>query len=192
MITCKRAGTRGSRRKSNLRQLTNFDLKTDGGRRIIWKRSAVDSGGGYHYGSVWPLFTGWASVAEYRHRQEFPAYLNLRANALLALDGSPGHVTEVLSGDYYQALSTASPHRIWSAAMVISPVLRGMFGLERDVPNKTRPFTPHTRAGWRDLRIESIQVGKSVIAIGYHKVPAELTLEITRTADECAFEFEST
>jgi len=45
--------------------------------------------------------------------------------ALLALDGSLGHVTEVLSGDQYQPLSTSSPHQIWSAAMVISPLLRG-------------------------------------------------------------------
>jgi len=178
--------------ESNLRQLTNFDLQTDWGPRIISNRSAVYSGGGYHYGSVWPLFTGWASVAEYRHHQEFPAYLNLRANALLALDGSPGHVTEVLSGDYYQPLSTASPHQIWSAAMVISPVLRGMFGLERDAANKTLTFTPHAPANWVDYKIENIQVGKSVIAIGYHKVPGELTLEITRTGEECAFEFEPT
>jgi hypothetical protein len=131
-------------------------------------------------------------VAEYRHHQEFPAYLNLRANALLALDGSPGHVTEVLSGDYYQPLSTASPHQIWSAAMVISPVLRGMFGLERDAANKTLTFIPQAPASWMDYKIENIQVGKSVIAIEYHKVPGELTLKITRTGDECAFEFEPT
>ena len=178
--------------ENNLRQITNFDLQTDWGPRIISNQSAVYSGGGYHYGSVWPLFTGWASVAEYRHHQELPAYLNLRANALLALDGSPGHVTEVLSGDYYQPLSTASPHQIWSAAMVISPVLRGMFGLERDAANKTLAFTPHAPANWVDYKIENIQVGKSVISIGYHKVPGELSLEITRTGDECAFEFEPT
>ncbi|HLK04800.1 MAG TPA: hypothetical protein VKT53_10200 [Candidatus Acidoferrum sp.] len=178
--------------QDNLRQLTNFDLQTDWGPRIISNQSPVYSGGGYHYGSVWPLFTGWASVAEYRHHQEFPAYENLRANALLALDGSPGHVTEVLSGDYYQPLSTASPHQIWSAAMVVSPVLRGMFGLERDVSNKTLTFTPHTPADWVDYKIENIQVGKSAISIAYHKIPSEFTLEITRTGDECTLEFEPT
>src|SRR5258707_12818365 len=80
--------------ESNLRQLTNFDLQTDWGPRIISSRSAVYSGAGYHYGSVWPLFPGRGSVAEYRHHQEFPPYLNLRANALLALDGFPGHGRE--------------------------------------------------------------------------------------------------
>ena len=46
-----------ARMESNLRQLTNFDLQTDWGPRIISNQSAVYSGGGYHYGSVWPLFT---------------------------------------------------------------------------------------------------------------------------------------
>jgi glycogen debranching enzyme len=185
-------GMLASRMEDNLRQLTNFDLQTDWGPRIISNQSSAFSGGGYHYGSVWPLFTGWASVAEYRYHQEFPAYENLRANALLALDGSPGHVTEVLSGDYYQPLSTASPHQIWSAAMVISPVLRGMFGLERDVPNKTLTFVPHAPANWVDYKIENIRVGKSVVSIGYHKAPGEFSLEIMRTGDECTFEFEPT
>src|SRR5712664_3562414 len=113
-------------------QLADFDHQTDWGMRIISNRSPKFSGGGYHYGSVWPLFTGWASVGEYRYHRPQPAYANLRANALLALDGSLGHVTEVLSGDYYQPLSTSSPHQIWSAAMVVSPLLRGMFGLSTD------------------------------------------------------------
>jgi len=43
-----------------------------------------------------------ASVGEYRYHRPQSAYDNLRANVLLALDGSLGHVTEVLSGDYYQ------------------------------------------------------------------------------------------
>src|SRR5713226_1760055 len=115
-----------------IQQLAGFEHQTDWGMRIISGHAPKFSGGGYHYGSVWPLFTGWASVAEYRYHQTFPAYANLRANALLALDGSLGHVTEVLSGDYYQPLSTSSPHQIWSAAMVVSPILRGMLGLEVD------------------------------------------------------------
>src|SRR5580704_7362192 len=128
---------------SMIRQLVDADQQTDWGMRIISNRSAVFSGGGYHYGSVWPLFTGWASVAEYRYHQEFPGYLNLRANALLALDGSLGHVTEVLSGDYYQPLSTSSPHQIWSAAMVVSPLLRGLLGLETDETSHELRFAPH-------------------------------------------------
>ncbi len=102
-------------------QLADSDQQSDWGMRIISDRASRFSGGGYHYGSVWPLFTGWAAVGEYLYHLALQAYENLRANALLALDGSLGHVTEVLSGDVYQPLSTSSPHQIWSAAMVVSP-----------------------------------------------------------------------
>jgi glycogen debranching enzyme len=173
-----------------LQQLADADQQTDWGMRIISNRSAVFSGGGYHYGSVWPLFTGWASVAEYRYHQEFSGYLNLRANALLALDGSLGHVTEVLSGDYYQPLSTSSPHQIWSAAMVVSPLLKGMFGLEKDATKKSLTFVPHVPADWMNFKINNVRVGDSVMNLSYQKTLGEITLEVTRTGGECALDFE--
>ena len=173
-----------------IQQLADADLQTDWGMRIISNRSPVYSGGGYHYGSVWPLFTGWASVAEYRYHQDFPAYENLRANALLALDGSLGHVTEVLSGDYYQPLSTSSPHQIWSAAMVISPLLKGMFGLEKDATKKTLTFVPHVPANWTNFKITNMRVGDSVINLSFEKKLEEFTLEAERTGGECTLDFE--
>jgi glycogen debranching enzyme len=173
-----------------IRQLADADQQTDWGMRIISNRSAVFSGGGYHYGSVWPLFTGWASVAEYRYHQEFPAYENLRANALLALDGSLGHVTEVLSGDYYQPLATSSPHQIWSAAMVVSPLLKGMFGLEKDATKKTLTFVPHVPADWTNFKINNVRIGDSVLNLSYQKILGEITLEVTRAGGECALDFE--
>ena len=88
-------------------------------------------GSGYHYGSVWPLFTGWASVAEYRYHRSFPPTPICAPTPCSALDGSLGHFTEVLSGDYYQSFATSSPHQIWSAAMVISPILRGCLDCKR-------------------------------------------------------------
>ncbi len=173
-----------------IQQLADEDLQTDWGMRIISNRSPVYSGGGYHYGSVWPLFTGWASVAEYRYHQDFPAYENLRANALLALDGALGHVTEVLSGDYYQPLSTSSPHQIWSAAMVISPLLKGMFGLEKDATKKTLTFVPHVPANWTNFKITNVRVGDSVINLSFEKKLEEFTLEAERTGGECTLDFE--
>ena len=55
-------------------QLADSDQQTDWGMRIISDRSPKFSGGGYHYGSVWPLFTGWAAVGEYRYHRPHPAY----------------------------------------------------------------------------------------------------------------------
>jgi glycogen debranching enzyme len=174
-----------------IQQLSDMDHQTDWGMRIISNRSPLFSGGGYHYGSVWPLFTGWASVAEYRYHQIFPAYANLRANALLALDGSLGHVTEVLSGDYYQPLSTSSPHQIWSAAMVVSPIMRGMLGLETDAIHHLVKLTPHIPADWERFSIENVRIGKNTMLMNYSKTEEGIVLEtgLTSGSEECTFEF---
>jgi glycogen debranching enzyme len=172
-------------------QLADADQQTDWGMRIISARAPKFSGGGYHYGSVWPLFTGWASVGEYRYHREHPAYANLRANALLALDGSLGHVTEVLSGDYYQGLSTSSPHQIWSAAMVVSPVLRGLLGLKADAQTKTLTFSPHVPAHWTSLSLDNVRVGGNTLAMNYTKAEDGIYLELSRTSgsEDCIVEF---
>lgn len=163
-------------------QLSDVDQQTDWGMRIISNRSPKFSGGGYHYGSVWPLFTGWASVGEYRYHRAQPAYENLRANALLALDGSLGHVTEVLSGDYYQPLSTSSPHQIWSAAMVVSPLLRGMFGLSTDANAGALTFAPHLPADWNSVGINNLRVGGNKLELTFTRTVEGIFLEAARTA----------
>jgi hypothetical protein len=164
-------------------QLAGLDHQTDWGMRIISEHSPKFSGGGYHYGSVWPLFTGWAAVGEYRYHRSFPAYANLRANALLALDGSLGHVTEVLSGANYQSLSTSSPHQIWSAAMVVSPLLRGMFGLRSDATKGTLTFAPHVPADWTAFSITNVPVGSAKLDLHYSKDPEGIKLEVKVTGD---------
>jgi glycogen debranching enzyme len=176
---------------SMLKQLADVDHETDWGMRIISNRSPLFSGGGYHYGSVWPLFTGWASVAEYRYHQTFPAYANLRANALMVLDGSLGHVTEVLSGDYYQPLATSSPHQIWSAAMVVSPILRGMLGLETDAIHHSVKLAPHVPADWTHFSLENVRVDKDTLLMRYTKTDEGILLEVGLTSgnEECTFEF---
>lgn len=172
-------------------QLADLDHQTDWGMRIISEHSPKFSGGGYHYGSVWPLFTGWAAVGEYRYHRAFAAYENLRSNALLAFDGSLGHVTEVLSGDYYQPLSTSSPHQIWSAAMVVSPLLRGMFGLSMDAKSRTLTFAPHAPAGWTRFTIRNVRAGTAQMDLTYSKDAGVITLQVNCAGGAvCPVEFE--
>jgi glycogen debranching enzyme len=171
-------------------QLADSDHQTDWGMRIISNRATRFSGGGYHYGSVWPLFTGWASVGEYRYHRSLPAYENLRANALLALDGSLGHVTEVLSGDSYQPLSTSSPHQIWSAAMVVSPILRGMLGLSSDAKTATLTLAPHVPANWPAFSIHGARAGSARMDLTYARSAETITLQVNcASATACPIEF---
>jgi glycogen debranching enzyme len=167
--------------KQTIRELASVNHATDWGMRIISDQSLLYSAGGYHFGSVWPLFTGWAAVGEYRYHQVQAGLQNLRANALLALDGSPGHVTEVLSGTYYQGLSTASPHQIWSAAMVVSPVLKGLFGLDEDALTHTLTLAPALPANWNMFSLQDVHVGSAAADIKFQRSDDEMTLEVRRS-----------
>jgi glycogen debranching enzyme len=169
--------------QQTIAELAKPEHQTDWGMRIISNLASKYSGGGYHYGSVWPLFTGWASVAEYRYHRPQAAYDNFRANAQLALDGSPGHVTEVLSGDYYQPLSTSSPHQIWSAAMIVSPLLRGMFGLSFNAESHVLVFAPHVPADWKSFSIQHVAAGSNTVNLGFERTSNEIVLRAERKGE---------
>ena len=128
--------------------LAGADHAADWGTRIFSNRNPLFDPTGYHFGSIWPLFTGWASESEYRGHRPLPAYANLRANSQLALNGSAGHVTEVLSGTYYEPLPESSPHQIWSSAMVVLPLLRGLLGITSSTTAATLTVAPHLPADW--------------------------------------------
>ncbi|MGA3350426.1 MAG: amylo-alpha-1,6-glucosidase [Candidatus Sulfotelmatobacter sp.] len=176
--------------KNMIQVLAGPDHQTDWGMRIVSSHDPKYDPGGYHYGVVWPLFTGWASVGEYRYHQALPAYSNLRTNALLALDGSLGHVTEVLSGKYYQTLSTGSPHQIWSAAMVVNPLLSGLLGLQTDASTCHLEFAPHVPAEWDSFSVGNVHLGGMTLNLNYQKTADKIRLELQSTgAGNCSVEF---
>lgn len=166
------------------------DHQADWGMRIISERDPLYFPGGYHFGSIWPLFTGWASVGEYRYHRALPAYANLRANAQLIFDGTLGRATEVLSGRYYTQAVTSTPHQIWSSAMIISPLLRGMMGLSVDALNSSVRFAPHVPADWNDFAIQNVTLGAPVqgpaanLSIEYHRTADELTVQVHRKGSQ--------
>jgi hypothetical protein len=114
----------------------------------------------YHQGSVWPLYTGWTSLAEYRNGRSLSAYAHLMQNADLTWAQDPGTVTELLSGNFFAPLGRSTPHQLWSSAMVISPVLRGLFGLEWDAAGKELFLTPSLPAEWDGAKLHHVPLGE--------------------------------
>src|SRR5271165_3450539 len=163
-----------------LNQMAGPAHQADWGMRITSQQDPFYSPTGYHFGSVWPLFTGWASVAGYRYHRPLYGYTNLMANAQLAHDGSLGRVTEVLSGDYYTQLSTSTPHQIWSSAMVITPLVRGLLGLEVNALQSTVILAPHVPAEWNDFAIRNVKVGTTTLDLTFHRTGDDMTLEVQR------------
>ncbi len=113
----------------------------------------------YHQGSVWPLFTGWGALAEYRANQPLPAQQMLMQNVDLTWAQDPGAVTELLSGDFYVPMGRSTSHQLWSSAMVLTPTLRGLFGINLDAATHTITVNPHLPATWVESRVSQLHLG---------------------------------
>ena len=135
------------------------EFSTDWGTRLLSDKTVFYDPISYHQGSVWPLFNGWVSVAEYRAGHPLSGYAHLMQNADLTYAQDLGSVTELLSGEFYQVLGRSTAHQLWSSAMVISPILRGMFGLQWDESHHVLSVSPHLPADWSTATIRRLPVG---------------------------------
>ncbi len=146
------------------------EMSADWGARIISNQSLIYDPLSYHYGSVWPLFTGWAAMAAYRYHRAQIGYDYLTANALLTYDNALGYVTELISGDFNQAFGRSSHHQVWSCAMVVTPMVRGMLGLEADALRNRISFAPQLPADWNEVIIRGFQMGDERFGFRLQKI----------------------
>jgi glycogen debranching enzyme len=149
-----------------LSRWASSEFSTDWGTRDISPATLFYDPISYHQGSVWPLFTGWVSLAEYRAGRPLSGYAHLMQNAGLTWSQDLGGVTELLSGEFFQPLGRSSSRQIWSSAMVLTPALRGLFGLDWDIAGKLS-IHPHLPASWDTARLENVPVGSERISIDF-------------------------
>jgi glycogen debranching enzyme len=170
------------RAQSEVDHLGAASLATDWGARLLSSRSELYDPLSYHYGSVWPLFTGWASVGAYRYGRPHVGYQALMANALLTFQGALGYVTELLSGDLNAPFGRSSHHQVWSEAMVVSPLLRGMLGIEAAGGGRTLAFAPQLPADWERVAVRNVPAGESRFDLSVAREPGVLTVMAERRA----------
>jgi hypothetical protein len=154
-------------------------IATDWGTRSLIEGAPDFDPMSYHHGSVWPLYTGWVSLAEYRAHRPQAGYANLMQNARLTWLQDPGAVTEVLSGAFYQPMGRSSSHQLWSSAMVLAPAIRGLFGIEADVLNHRLRVDPQLPASWDHASLHNVPYGDARLDVTLRREGQNLTAEVT-------------
>src|SRR5262249_13435403 len=155
-------------------------MATDWGARIISNNSRLYDPLSYHYGSVWPLFTGWASMGAYRYGRPHVGYQAVMANTLLTYNGAAGYVTELLSGDFDAAFGRSSHHQVWSEAMVVTPILRGLLGIEVSEGGRRLSFAPQLPADWDRIQARNIPVGDARYDLAIERTMGRETIKVER------------
>jgi glycogen debranching enzyme len=142
-----------------LQRWASPEFFTDWGARSVSNKSALYDPLSYHQGTVWPLFTGWVSLAEYRAGHPLAGYQQLMSTVNLTWAQDLGAVTELLSGEFFEPLGRSTSHQLWSSAMLLSPAIRGMFGLETDTPHKYLKVAPRLPAAWDHVTLRRVPLG---------------------------------
>jgi glycogen debranching enzyme len=162
--------------EASLRQWSSHDFATDWGARDLAESDPLYDPISYHQGSVWPLFTGWAALAQYRGHHPLAGYQAAMQNADLTTAQDLGAVTELLSGAFFEPFGRSTSHQLWSSAMVITPILRGLFGIEPDALHHSLRVAPNLPAGWPAAEIHNLHIGASTLNLKFRREDATLVV----------------
>ena len=157
------------------------DLSAPWGVRMLPPGDPLFDPAGYHRGAVWPLFTGWASLAEYRHGRGEAGFAHLLANARLAFARQRGAFDEVLHGLEERAAGVCAD-QAWSASMVVQPLVEGLLGVEPNAPARRLTVAPQLPARWDRLDVVGLRCGGSVYDISLRRRGSDLAIGL-RCAD---------
>ena len=164
------------RAQAQIDRLGSGHIATDWGARIVSDESRLYDPLSYHSGSVWPLFTGWASMGAYRYGRATVGLQALMSNVLLREQGALGYTTELLSGDYNASFGRSSHHQVWSEAMVATPLVRGLLGLEVSDEGSTVHVAPQLPADWDKVLVKRVRAGEGVFNISLTRAVGEMTI----------------
>jgi glycogen debranching enzyme len=162
----------------SLRRWASHDFATDWGARDIAASDPLYDPISYHQGSVWPLFTGWAAIAQYRSGNALAGYQAAMQNADLTRAQDIGAVTELLSGDFFEPFGRSTSHQLWSSAMVVIPVLRGMFGIGVDALKHEVSVDPHLPADWDSAEVKRVHVGDATVDLSFKRERAAMIVSL--------------
>ncbi len=143
-----------------LRAWAGNGFSTNWGLRILSANSELFKGG-YHSGTVWPLFTGWVALAEYAYGNHLQGFGHLMDNLLVKNHWSPGYVEEVLKGDAYEPGGVCH-HQLWSETMVLLPAVRGMVGWQVEAKRQGEgradaELHPRIPAHWDSISVNNLR-----------------------------------
>ncbi len=165
------------------RRWASHEFSTDWGARDLGEHETLYDPMSYHQGSVWPLFTGWASLAEYRTGRSLSGYAHLMQNLDMTWAQDLGAVTELLSGQYFEPFGRSTTHQLWSSAMVLTPALRGLLGISYNHATDTLTVAPQLPATWPGATLRHVPAGEGRrVTLTFARVGMAMTVQMKSEA----------
>lgn len=143
-------------------------MSTDWGIRTSLEDANHGEYGAYAPRHVWPLFTGWATLAQYKTSYYNQGFATL-ANNLSNYQGfALGRIAEVINGDEYRN-NGITCHQCWSETMAILPAIEGMLGFEPNAPEASAKLSPALPFDWDKFSAANLYIGKTTLSLEMSK-----------------------
>ena len=153
------------RARSTLALIAGDRVSSDWGAHMLSTGSELYDPLQYNMGTVWPFVTGFASWAQYRYRRPWAGFHLMDAVKQMTFDWSLGRHGELFSGSFYQPLDQTVPHQFFATSMLVTPLLRGVFGWEPDAPNGRARLAPQLPADWDAASVRRLRVGETMLDV---------------------------
>jgi len=176
-------------REAVLDRLASAAFETDWGVRSIELGSPGYDPESYAEGSVWPVATAELAETFWAERRPANALSLWRTLVPLSSLDSPGHMPEVLAGDFFHAQTESVPAQTWSSAGFVTATIRGLLGLKWDGIGNQMRFAPRLLPEWNDLAAEHIRAAGGEVALSVHRDMGQVGLKIENDGQAFAFEF---
>ena len=155
------------------------DFSSDWGVRMVGKSYPKFNPRSYHFGSIWPLFTGWTSLAEYATERSIQGFTRIMDNLMNYKSFALGRVSEVLHGERYEQ-SGVTQFQCWSETMVIQPIVEGMLGFNPDALDNRFELNLSIPFNWDTLSVNNLKIKDNSIS-----------LEMDKSKDRVIYKFEA-
>ncbi len=163
-----------------LLEISGSQLTTDWGTRTLARDHPLYDPLHYNNGTVWPFVTGFVALAHYRYHRSWAGWELVRDIARTTFDFSRGHNPELMSGQFYRPLDTAVPDQYFATSMLVTPLVRGLLGLEADAPRHALTVAPHLPAEWDSAAVTGFRVGEDRVGVRVVRRPGVYTLTLGR------------
>jgi glycogen debranching enzyme len=169
-----------------LREIGSSAITADWGTRMLSRYHRLYDPLHYNNGTVWPFVTGFAALAHYRYHRGWAGHDLVRDVARSTFDFARGRTPELLSGAFYNVLDTAVPQQFFATSMMVTPLLKGLLGLEADAPNRALSIEPHLPADWNSVLVNEVALGRDRLFLTMRRGSSRFELTIRRATPGAA------
>lgn len=172
-----------------LDQIASARFQTDWGTRGIGSDSDIYAPWSYAAGSIFAIHSTQSAQTFWQAHRPQIAWSIFRGIVPWGTLDAPGHIHEVLAGNYFRPQTESVPEQTWSSAGLLDAAVRGLFGIEVRAAQNAIVLHPHMPAEWNEMSAENIRLPQATLAFTLRHDPGSVDLDLRNSGEPADIEF---